>query len=90
MEAREIKLSIERATRWANGTDEELKSLTLQTYPELAKKQLPKSWEELEKVIGYYIYGGAPHKTTVCETVISNQNIFTTENQAKSASQWLN
>jgi hypothetical protein len=49
METREIKISLETATRWHNGTDKELKELAVQTYPELGKKQLPKSWEELEK-----------------------------------------
>ena len=50
---REIKISLDTATRWYNGTDEELKGLAIQTYPELAKKELPKSWEELGEIKGY-------------------------------------
>lgn len=44
---RNIQLSLETANRWYNGQDQELKDLAVQTYPELAKKELPKSWEEL-------------------------------------------
>jgi hypothetical protein len=44
---RNIKISLETAQRWHNGQDQELKDLAVQTYPELAKKELPKSWEEL-------------------------------------------
>jgi hypothetical protein len=47
METRNLKISKETANRWYNGSDEELKQLALQTFPELAEKELPKSWEEL-------------------------------------------
>jgi len=84
-ETREIKLSLETATRWYNGTDKELKELALQTFPELAKKELPKSWGELGEINGYYvsthsiIYDGQGTNTE------ENRNTFATENQAKSA-----
>jgi len=55
METRNLKISKETATRWYNGNDTELKQLTLQTFPELGEKELPKSWEELEKIRGYRI-----------------------------------
>jgi hypothetical protein len=47
METRNLKISKETANRWYNGSDEELKQLALQTFPELEEKELPKSWEEL-------------------------------------------
>lgn len=39
---RNLELSQETAKRWYEGTDEELKALALQTYPELAKKNFLK------------------------------------------------
>lgn len=85
---REIKISIETAQRWANGTDEELKGLALQTYPELAKKEFPKSWEELGNIKGYfvqadaYVEGNDDYcKTTYC----TNKNIFATKEQAEAS-----
>jgi hypothetical protein len=48
---REIKISLETAQRWYNGQDTELKELAVQTYPELVKKELPKTYEELGHII---------------------------------------
>ena len=86
MKTRNVKISLETATRWFKGTDNELKELAVQTYPEIAKKQLPKSWEELEKVRGYFIEGGES-KISYADlySTLENQNIFATGNQAKSA-----
>lgn len=82
---REIKISIETAQRWANGTDEELKVLALQTYPELAKKELPKTWEELEIINGYSNLNTDicfnNYKTSNCK----NKNIFATKEQAEAS-----
>ena len=44
---RNIQIDLSTATRWYNGADAELKALAVQTFPELEKKQLPKTWEEL-------------------------------------------
>jgi hypothetical protein len=83
---REIKISIETATRWYNGTDNELKDIALQTYPELGKKQLPKSWEELEVIKGFFVQNDSViWNADPLKVVPSNQNVFATENQAKSA-----
>jgi len=46
---RKIELSLETAIRWYNGTDAELKALSVQTYPELGKKELPKSWKDAKR-----------------------------------------
>ena len=45
-----IKISLETAARWCNGTDEELKALALQTYPELSKEDLPKNEDEIKNI----------------------------------------
>lgn len=82
---REIKISIETAQRWANGTDKELKGLALQTYPELAKKELPKSWEEFEYTSGWVstTYGGIQEKRL--NTAYEIKNIFATQEQAEAS-----
>jgi hypothetical protein len=83
---REIKISLETATRWFNGTDNELKALAIQTYPELGKKQLPKSWEELKLINGYYFNVDSElNPASKYSIVRGNYNIFATENQAKSS-----
>lgn len=90
---RKIKISLETAQRWANGTDEELKGLALQTYPELDKKELPKSWEELErykkgKPSGFYAY----RNDTIVECISFNNTncrsypiVFATKEQAEAS-----
>ena len=86
METRNIKISLETATRWFNGTDKELKDLAVQTYPELVKKELPKSWEELGKISGWFsdhdaIIGNVDYVNTVKE----NRTIFATKEQAEAS-----
>jgi hypothetical protein len=87
METRSVKISLETAQRWYNGTDKELKELALQTYPEVAKKELPKKWEELKKISGYY--HPRPfvkiQRVYESENSLENHNVFATEKQAKSA-----
>jgi hypothetical protein len=86
METRKIKIDITTAQRWAEGTDNELKELALQTFPELRKKQLPKSWEELNEIKGYYVSEGSEIKFAQKYTKYSEHyNVFKTENQAKSS-----
>ena len=82
---REIKISIETAQRWANGTDEELKGLALGTYPELAKKELPKSWEELEIINGYWVDEICSTLETAIEPQNHNRNVFATKEQAEAS-----
>lgn len=86
METRNVKISLETAQRWYNGTDNELKELAVQTYPEIAKKELPKSWEELQKIDGYYVQGRdstAGH--TDQYTNLQSRNIFATKEQAEAS-----
>ena len=47
METRNIKISLNTAKEWFNGSDETLKKLALQAYKEgELKDNLPKTWEE--------------------------------------------
>ena len=84
---REIKISLETATRWYNGTDTELKELAIQTYPELVKKELPKSYYELGKIYGYYIYHSSSKISDYFKTfsTSNNRNVFATEEQAEAS-----
>jgi hypothetical protein len=83
---REIKISLETATRWYNGTDAELKELAINTYPELAVKELPKNWEELVKVKGYYSNSDCDvQESNIRWTRKSSKNIFKTYEQAEAS-----
>jgi uncharacterized pyridoxamine 5'-phosphate oxidase family protein len=87
MKTRNVKISIETAERWCNGTNNELKELAVQTYPELAKKQLPKSWEELKEFNGFYVDARLNIiKVDKYHTSYKdNKNIFATKEQAKAS-----
>jgi hypothetical protein len=86
METRNVKISLETAQRWYNGTDKELKELAVQTYPELAKKELPKSWVELENITGYYLNLESKAKFIHdCHTDKTNSSIFATKEQAEAS-----
>lgn len=86
METRKIKLTLETATRWYNGADAELKALAVQTFPELAKKQLPKTWEELGRMSGGFISsGGTFFSATGVRTTSVNKNVFATKEQAEAS-----
>ncbi len=83
---RNIQISIETAQRWYNGTDIELKELAVQTYPELAEKELPKTWHELKSIAGYYVCSDSLAIETdeyLCHT--PNKNIFFTKEQAEAS-----
>jgi hypothetical protein len=86
METRNIKLDIATAERWLQGDNQELKDLAIQTFPELSKKKLPKTWEELEKVCGWFDTGDSVVvKSDVCKTKPTNKNIFATKEQAEAS-----
>lgn len=84
---REIKISLETATRWYNGTDAELKELAIQTYPELVKKELPKTWKELSVINGYFVNPATSSVSDLFKTVTThnNRNVFATEEQAEAS-----
>jgi hypothetical protein len=86
METRNVKISLETAQRWYNGTDNELKELALQTYPELAKKELPKSFSEIGVVHGWFFNENEVlEETNKCQDKGGFRYCFATENQAKSS-----
>jgi hypothetical protein len=87
METRNVKISLETAQRWYNGTDNELKELAVQTYPEIAKKELPKSWCDLGKISGWKICTNTDLNVTsnYPTDFDSNANIFATKEQAEAS-----
>lgn len=85
METRNVKISLETATRWYNGTDNELKELAIQTYPELAKKELPKSWEDMKDIKGYYVNLESCPEIVDGLTYEDNKHIFATKEQAEAS-----
>jgi hypothetical protein len=85
METRNIKITLETATRWFNGCDKELKDLAVQTFPELAKKELPKKWEELDEIKGYYVNEYSDILEADCSPNRINRNVFATKEQAKAS-----
>ena len=87
METREIKLTIDTATRWYNGNDAELKELALTTFPELGKKSLPKSWEGLGLVGGYFVNESCKINSVASNSTENyyNKDIFATKEQAEAS-----
>jgi hypothetical protein len=87
METRNIKISKETAIRWYNGSDEELKQLAVQTYPEIAVKELPKSWEELGKISGWYVTSNSFVNNLIMGLSEDEErcNLFATKEQAEAS-----
>jgi hypothetical protein len=86
MEKRTLSIDLDTATRWYNSTDKELKALALETFPELGKKELPKTWEELDEIEGFYV---SVASRIDCSgggfTSQDNKNIFATKEQAEAS-----
>lgn len=86
MEKRKIELTIETAERWYNGCDRELKALAVQTFPELEKNRLPKTWEELKDINGFWVNSDSIiHPANNCVTVPLSRNVFATKEQAEAS-----
>jgi hypothetical protein len=85
METRNLKISKETANRWYNGSDTELKQLALQTFPELAEKELPKSWGDLKEIEGFYTNGDSNIFSTRGCTKKRNRKLFATKEQAEAS-----
>lgn len=86
-----ITLSLDKA-RKMYGKNPEMDELLLANFSkdELTKKELPKTWKEINRVAGYFIASDG----TICETrsdtysdpiLNDNKRNFATEKQAKSA-----
>jgi hypothetical protein len=78
-EAAELLLTI--------SNNEELQAFAKELYPELSKKQLPKSWEDLGKIKGCYVdrYSCVKHTGSDCFTNENNKNVFATKEQAEAS-----
>jgi hypothetical protein len=86
MKERQILLKEEVAIRWYNGNNTELKELALTTFPELGKKALPKSWEELDWLDGYYVDSSSDVNPLNDGGILPrNHNIFATREQAEAS-----
>lgn len=85
MEKRNLQISFEQAKNWYNGTNEELKQLALETFPELAKKELPKTWEELKEIKGYFVNSRSYISTFNGSCLLDNRNLFATIEQAEAS-----
>lgn len=78
-----MKLSLEVAKEMYNSKIESIKSFALENYPELSKKELPKSWEELKTIKGYYTTSNSDVIfIDECQTYSGELNTFKTEEQA--------
>jgi hypothetical protein len=86
METRNVQLSLEMAKKWFEGDNTELKDLAVKTYPELEKKQLPKTWEELKTIDGYSVSIFSKIKSfQKTDCVESGKNTFATKKQAEAS-----
>ena len=81
-----LKVSLETATRWCNSENKEFKLLAVQLFPELAKKELPKSWEELEEFNGAFVDVYSKIEFNDRFTCLErNKNVFATKEQAEAS-----
>ena len=68
-------------------TDKELKALALETFPELGIKPLPKTWEKLKEIVGFYIDVNSSVEIAeeCCTSDPDHRNVFATKEQAEAA-----
>jgi hypothetical protein len=83
---KQIELSIEQAREWYNDPEGFKKTLIANfSKEELEKKQLPKSWEELRYVNGWYVTSASRINLFDANAIYSAKNTFATQKQAESA-----
>lgn len=75
-----VTLSLETARQMYLSSDASVKQFALDNYTkeELEKKELPKTWEELKTVKGYYINEDSVIKNFEGSAVPFNENLFPT------------
>ena len=83
METRNLQLDSETAKKWFSGSVSELKDLAVQTYTELDKKTLPKSWWELGNVKGFFVEEECGINFAICPVTDYSKNVFATKEQAE-------
>lgn len=86
---KQVKLSLETAKLMYSSSDPAIKAFALDNYTEeeLTKKELPKSWEDLEKISGYLVnWEGWAMKSGVVKTVDKRSNgIYPTKELAEAS-----
>lgn len=80
-----IKIDKATAERWLQSEVQELKDLALQTYPELGKKELPKTWGEIERISGWWVATNSVVHRFKASIGDHNKNIFATKKQAEAS-----
>jgi len=80
-------LSLETAKLMYQSSDLAIKQFALDNYPELGIKSLPKTWEELKEISGYYIDAEDDSVNSIQEvkTSSSTQSVFETREQAEAS-----
>ena len=79
-------LTKEIAQKMYESNEQSLKDFALLNYPELAKKQLPKSWEELGVISGWYVnLNSCPSDINCLDIRQSNNQVFATKEQAEAS-----
>ena len=79
-------LTKEIAQKMYESNEQSLKDFALLNYPELGKKQLPKTWEELKDVKGWYIeYNSIVVGANYPNSDNEDKNIFATKEQAEAS-----
>jgi hypothetical protein len=84
MEKRNVKITIEQAKEWLE--NDQLKEIALEAFPELKEKSLPKTWEELGTVSGFYTIENSYIRQAVnIKCTPSYINFFATKEQAEAS-----
>ena len=79
-------LTKEIAQKMYESNEQSLKDFALLNYPELGKKQLPKSWEELVAFKGFYVDSDCTIDKCMDYTIhIDSRNVFATKEQAEAS-----
>ena len=79
-------LTKEIAQKMYESNEQSLKDFALLNYPELGEKQLPKTWEELKDVKGWYVeYNSIVVGANYPNSDNEDKNIFATKEQAEAS-----
>jgi len=81
-----LEVSRETAKRWYNENNEELKKIAISLFPELIKETIPKKWEDLKEIKGWYVQSNCKisHGGVYIISEL-NKNTFATKEQAEAS-----
>ena len=65
--------------------DQDKSTFTNIVFRPIKEKELPKTWEELQRVEGWYVNGGSDLRSTESAANSINKNVFVTKEQAEAA-----